>query len=171
MEPKNKSYFEIINNRFSCRSFKEEKIKKEELIQILEAGRIAPTAVNFQPQRIIAVEDEALIKKMQDNFKGAFNAKTILVVCYDKNVCWTRKNDNKCFGDVDSAIVATHMMLACEALDIGCCYVCAFKEDVLREILDIPQNYGVNCMLPIGYKACEAGPKNRVALEEIVTYR
>lgn len=171
MSNKFESYYNIINNRYSCRKFKDELIKREELEKILEAGRLAPTAVNRQPQRIIVVENEEVIKVMQETFKHVFNAKTIIVVCYDKNEAWTRRYDDRCFGDVDSSIVATHMMLACEALDIGSCYVCSYDEIKLRNILGINDNYGVNCMLPIGYKDIDAQEKNRKKLEEIVTYR
>lgn len=165
------NYFDLIKSRYSCRNFKDERISDEELNKILESGIIAPTAVNYQPERIYVINDDKLIDVMHNNFKNTFNAKTILVVCYDNNEAWTRKRDSKCFGEVDATIVATHMMLACEALDIGCCYVCSFDELKLREILNININHIVSCMLMIGYKNDSPKEKQRKDLKDIVIYR
>ena len=57
-------YFDVINKRFSCRGFLPKKITKEELNKVLNAGILAPTAVNFQPERIIVVENEEILLKM-----------------------------------------------------------------------------------------------------------
>ncbi len=147
----NKSFFEVINERFSCREFRDERITTEEVEAILEAARLAPTAVNFQPQRIFVVENEALLEKLKEATRFTFDAKTIFVVCYDEEVSYKRRYDNKEFGDIDATIVATHMMLAAQALGLGSCFVASMKEDILKAILSIPSNYHVTCLLPVGY--------------------
>ena len=147
----NKTYFEVINERFSCREFTLERIKTDEVEAILEAARLAPTACNFQPQRIFVVENEALLEKLKEATKFTFNAKTLFVVCYDDTQSYKRRNDNKEHGDIDATIVATHMMLACDAIGLGSCFVASFKEDILKAILSIPANYHVTCLLPVGY--------------------
>ena len=172
MDTKNyKSYNDTIMERFSCRSFLPQKITQNELQEVLKARILAPTAVNFQPERIIVVENEALLEKMKEATRFTFDAKTILVVCYDKNVSWHRKSDGKDHGDIDATIVATQMMLEATTLGLGTCFVCSFKEEILRNILDIPENYGVTCMLPIGYpkEVLPHGP--RIDIEDIVIYK
>lgn len=167
----NKNYFETIEERFSCRSFQACKIKNEEILKILNAARLAPTACNLQPQRIYVVENEVLLERLKVVTRFTFDAKTIFVVCHDKNVSWHRKSDGKDHGVIDSTICATLMMLAATALGIGSCYVCAFKEDVLKEILDIPSSYEVNCLLPVGYPKDVLPHNNRMDLEDFVIYK
>lgn len=164
-------YNDVINERFSCRSFLPKKITKEELNQILNTGILAPTAVNFQPERIIVVENEELLEKMKEATRFTFDAKTIIVVCYDKSVSWHRRSDGKDHGDIDSAIVATNMMLEATNLKLGSCFVCSFKDAILRNILEIPDNYGITCMLPIGYPKEIKPHGERKGLEDIVSYK
>ena len=51
-------FLELAKERYSCRSFKDKKIEKEKILKILEAARVAPTAVNFQPQRILVLDSK-----------------------------------------------------------------------------------------------------------------
>lgn len=167
----NKGFFEVIEERFSCRSFTAEKITTEEINALLEAARLAPTAVNFQPQKIYVVENQNLLAKLNEATRFLFNAKTCFVVCYDTTESWHRKNDGKDHGDIDATIVATHMMLAATAIGLGSCYVCSFKKDMVREILGIPEEYEINCLLPVGYPK-EVVPHNeRKDIEDIVIYK
>ena len=165
------TYFDVINDRFSCRNFLSKKISTTELNQILNAGLLAPTACNFQPQKIYVVENETLLNRLNEATRFTFDAKTILVVCYDVNESWHRRSDNKDHGEIDATICATQMMLAATALGLGSCYVCSFKKDILRGILGIPSNYEISCLLPIGYPK-EVKPRNtRKELEDIVIYK
>lgn len=167
----NKTYFDTINERFSCRNFTDKKISDEEVKNILNAARLAPTAVNYQPEHIYVVEDPILLDKLKTATRFTFDAKTIFVVCYDKNVSWHRGNDGKDHGDIDCAIIATHMMLAVTAMGLGSCYVCSMKENIVKEILDIPSNYVVSCLLPVGYPKEIKPHGSRRSLDEIVIYK
>ena len=166
-----KDFFDVINERFSCREFTDERIKTEEVEKILEAANLAPTACNFQPQRIYVVENEALLEKLKEATKYTFDAKTVFVICYDDTVSYKRYNDSKEHGDIDATIVATHMMLACEALNIGSCFVCSFKEEILKTILSIPSNYHVTCLLPVGYKKEIKDHNERIDVGDFVFYK
>lgn len=167
----NKTFDDVIVNRFSCRNFTAERITTEELNYILEAGRLAPTAKNKQPERIIVIENEGLLERLKEATPCTFDAKTVLVVCYDKNECWIRKTDSKYHGEIDATIAATNMMLATYAINLGTTFVCAFDNDILKSILDIPSNIEPVCLLPIGYPK-EIKPHNtRVELEDLVIYK
>ena len=50
----------LFEERFSVRKFSDKKVEKEKVDLILEAGRLAPTAVDFQPQRIFVLESEKI---------------------------------------------------------------------------------------------------------------
>ncbi len=166
-----KTYFEVIEERFSCRSFTASKITTEEIQILLEAARLAPTSVNNQPQKIYVVENTNLLEKLNEASRFVFNAKTVFIICYDPKESWHRKSDDKDHGDIDASIVATQMMLAATAIGLGSCYVCSFNENKLKEILDIPGDYKVNCILPVGYPKDILPHNSRKELEEFVIYK
>ena len=58
-------FLELAKNRYSCRSFSDKKVEREKLDKILEAGRVAPTAVNLQPQRVLVLDEEDRLKKIK----------------------------------------------------------------------------------------------------------
>lgn len=166
-----KSYFEVIEERFSCRSFTADKIKTEEIRKILEAANLAPTAVNYQPQRIYVVENPKLLERLTEASRFIFEAKTVFVICYDTTRSWHRHSDGKDHGDIDATIVATHMMLAATAMGLGSCYVCSFKKNVLKDILGIPQEYEISCLLPVGYPKDILPHNTRCEIEDFVIYK
>lgn len=164
-------YFDAIEKRFSCRSFTEEKISRELLNKVLEAGILAPTACNYQPERIIVVEDPILLEKLKEGTRYTFNAKTLLVIAHDKNISWHRGNDGVDHGPIDSAIVATQMALAATSLGLGTCFVCSMREAVVRNILELPDNFNVDIILPIGYPSEVLLHNTRKNMDEIVTFK
>ncbi len=162
---------ECIENRFSCRNFKDEAITKDELNQIIKAGILAPTACNFQPERIYVISNEDILLQLKDVTKYTFNAKNIIVICYDENVSWKRRLDNKEYGEVDATIVATHMVLEAESLGIGTCFVASFDEAKLRKILKLDENIKPVLMIPLGYPKEKGVPNSRKRIEDLVIYK
>ena len=75
----------LISDRYSCRKYSQEVVKDEDILKILEAGRIAPTAHNNQPQRIYVVKSEEGKEKLMKDFKFNFNAPCYLVFGYNVN--------------------------------------------------------------------------------------
>ncbi len=61
----------LINQRFSVRKYMEKAVEKEKLIQVLEAGRMAPSAVNYQPWHFIVVENDEILKQIYNCYKGS----------------------------------------------------------------------------------------------------
>ena len=87
-----------------------------------------------------------------------FNAPTALLICSDKDACWTRKYDGKKSYDIDAAIVTTHMMLEAENIGVGTTWVMHFRPQVVREEFALPDNYEASAMLMMGYPAPDAEP-------------
>ncbi len=164
-------FLELAKNRYSCRSFLNKKVEKEKIEKILEAGRIAPTAVNYQPQRILVLQDEEKLSKLSECTRYGWNAPVIMIICYDKNISWKRKFDGKDEGIVDAAIVATQMMLEIEDLGLGTTWIGYFDSQKVKEIYELPENYEVVAILPIGYKSDDSKPSEmhykRNSLEEM----
>ena len=162
---------EILEKRFSCRSFLDKDIEEEKINKILDAGILAPTACNFEPERIIVLRDKDIINKLNDATRYTFNAPLIFVICYDKNVSWKRRYDNKDHGDIDASIVATNMVLMATSLDLGTCFVASFDEKKVKDILGLPDNYIVSLMIPTGYPT-EVRPHNkRLDMKDLVIYK
>ena len=152
-------FFELAKARYSVRKFKKDMIEDAKLEAILEAGRVAPTACNNQPQKIYVVKSEENRKKLAEVCRFTFDAPVILVIGYDKERDWkNRRMPGYSSGETDAAIVCTHMMLEAWEQGIGSCWVGAFAADAVEEALALPENIRVTAMLPLGYAADDAEP-------------
>ena len=149
----------ILKERRSCRKYLNKQVEAEALDLILEAGRVAPTACNNQPQKIYVARSKASRKKLASVCRCTFDAPVILVVCYDRNRDWKNKlQPGYESGETDAAIVCTHMMLQAFALGIGSCWVGYFNANDVSSVLDLPENLTVSALLPMGYPAADAAP-------------
>ena len=134
-------------------------IEDEKLSYILEAGRVSPTACNFQPQKIYVLKNAEMLEKLNTVCRFTFGAPVVLVICYDKDRDWKNKRMGGVgSGQTDAAIVATHMMLAAWEQGIGSCWVGAFSADKVSEVLSLPENLVVTALMPMGYPADDAEP-------------
>ena len=150
-------FLELAKNRYSCRSFSNKKVEKEKIYKILEAGRIAPTAMNIQPQRILVLEDKEKLEALGKCTRYGWGAP----ICYDKDISWKRKYDNQDEGIVDASIVTTQMMLEVHNLGLGSTWVGYFDPMKVREVYKIPANLEIVSILPIGYPSEDAKPNER----------
>ena len=153
------TFQELAHARYSVRSFKDQPIEEEKMKLILEAGRIAPTACNNQPQKIYVAKSEEARKKLASVCRCTFDAPVIMVVCYDRTRDWKNKlMPGYESGETDAAIVCTHMMLQAFELGVGSCWVGYFNAQAVSEALNLPENVTVSALLPIGYPAETAAP-------------
>ena len=153
------TFMELSKARYSVRSFQNTPIEEEKLNLILEAGRIAPTACNNQPQKIYVAKSEDAKEKLASVCRFTFGAPVILVVCYDRTRDWKNKlMPGYESGETDAAIVCTHMMLQAAELGIGSCWVGYFNAQEIADALGLPEHVTVSALLPIGYAAEGAAP-------------
>jgi nitroreductase len=153
------TFLELAKERYSVRSFKKDAIEEKKLSAILEAGRVAPTARNFQPQKIYVVKSEENRQKLASVCRFTFDAPVILVIAYDTERDWKNKlMPGYSSGETDATIVGTHMMLAAWEQGIGSCWVGYFNADDVRNALALPDHIRVTALMPIGYPADDAAP-------------
>lgn len=152
------NFLELAKARYSLRKFSDKPIESEKLNMITDAGRLAPTAVNFQPQRIVVLDGEKVREKMQLCTKYAFNPPTYLLVCYDRDASWKRDYDGYDSGAIDASIVATHMIMQAAELGLGTCWVGSFDPSAVKREFALAENYEPVVILPIGYPAPDAHP-------------
>lgn len=167
-------FLELAQKRYSCRSFENKMVEQEKIDKILEAGRLSPTGRNLQPQRILVLTDKEKLNKLSECTKYGWNAPVIMIICYDRNVSWKRKQDGREGGDIDASIVTTHMMFEIAELELGTTWIGSFDPVKVRGVYNIPENYEIVSILPIGYPSKEAKPSElhfeREDLQKIVFY-
>lgn len=151
-------FLALATERYSVRKFKNVPVEQEKIDLILKAGHLAPTACNIQPQKILVIQSEKALAKLKNATRCHFDAPCAFLVCADKTECWIRKYDGKTSGDIDAAIVTTHMMLQAQSLGLGTTWVMHFNPQVMREEFNIPQSYEPVALLVTGYAACDAEP-------------
>jgi nitroreductase len=144
------NFLELAKQRCSIRSFIEKPIEKKKLEYILEAGRVAPSACNKQPQRIIVVQNAENIKKVQKAYR-TFGSQCVFIICRDKRNELIRPFDNKCSGDLDIGIVTDHMMLAAREKGIGSVMVGLFDPGIITKEFNIPEYIQPTALLILGY--------------------
>ncbi len=159
-----KDFLELAKNRYSVRKFDGKEIPKEDMDKIIEAGISAPTAVNFQPFKIWAVESEEARAKLLDCTKMKFiePAKVIFVIGAKPDQAWVRAYDGKNFAEVDASIVATHMMLAIHDLGYGSTWIGHFNVNLVKEAFPEMEGYELIALLPVSgiEEGCAPAPKH-----------
>ena len=162
-------FYEVINKRRSIRAYKKDPVEDSKLSRILNAARLAPTAANRQPYSLIVVKDEDTKIRLKDAYSQEwfFTAPVIICACALPDDAWKR-NDGKGYVDVDVAIAMDHLILAASAEGLGTCWIAAFKPEVVREVLNIPDNMEPLVLTPLGYPETIPEPTFRKPLEEMV---
>lgn len=153
------SFLELARARWSVRSFSPKPIEEEKLHHILQAGQIAPTAVNYQPQKIYVLQSEDAIRKIRSLTNSTYKAPVVLLVCYDERLSWhSHFVEGYNSGEMDASIVCTHMMLEAWELGIGSCWVMLFDPYEVKRVFKLPEHIHPVCLLPIGYPSATATP-------------
>lgn len=165
-------FLELAKQRCSMRAYQDKEVEGEKIKKILEAGRIAPTAANCQPQRILVINNETALQKLAKGVQY-HKAPLAVIVCSDIKNTWVRPYDKKSMADIDGAIVADHMVMEAEDLGLGTCWLTYFQPQIIKQAFNIPGNYEIVAILSIGYAAAgKASPERhaqeRHVMEEVV---
>lgn len=167
-------FLKLASERFSVREFTDEPINQETIDKILKAAHVAPTGCNYQPFRILVINTAGSVEKLKKCTKCHFSSRCAMLVCYNKDECWTRKYDGAVSGPVDACIVTTHMMLEATELGIGSCWVMHFDPAAMRQEFNIPENIEPVALLVMGHPKDGVKPLNLHnefrALDELVVY-
>ena len=167
-------FINIAKQRYSVRSYTDQKVEAEKLEKILEAAHVAPTAANLQPVHLIAVQGEEGLAKI-GKAANIYGAPLAIIVCADHNKAWVRPFDKKQTGDIDASILTDHTMLQATELGLGSVWVCSFKPDVLSKEFSLPSNLEPVNILAIGYSDegaadTERFDSARIPVSQLVSY-
>ena len=167
----------VIKKRRSVRGYLDKTIPEQVLGRVLEAARLAPTAANKQPFKLVLVTDKQTKSKLVEaSRKQTFIAEAPIVVvgCAFPDESYQNIGGIRTSEEIDISIVFDHLMLQAAEEDLGTCWIGAFNEDQIKAILNIPFNVKVIGLTPLGYpakKEFKSGKHlERKALSEIILY-
>ncbi len=170
---------QILKTRKSTRSFDSRPVKENDLISIIEAARLAPSACNSQTWRFVAVTNKEIIQKICDQAmrpvipnRWLEQAPLVFVGCSQLDVIANRIGTGVTgieYYQIDLGIAMEHMVLKATELGLGSCWIGWFSEDKVKEILKIPKRIKVSAMLAVGYaKDKPAKKRKRKSIDKIV---
>ena len=163
---------ELIKTRRSVRSYQDRSIPEDLLERLLEAARWAPSARNLQPWKLVVVRDEQRRKALAEAAHGQRFVEKAPVILAAVAVDPERMMSCEVPAyAVDTAIAVDHLTLAAADEGLGTCWICAFEQDRVRQILNVPDSCKVVALLPVGYPA-DAPPshRSRKPIEELICY-
>ncbi len=162
--------FEAIQKRRSIRKYKQKIVEKEKLLKVLEAARLAPSAMNRQPYAFLVTSNNETIEKLSSACNQEWIVPTIIVVCAFPGEAWVR-DDGEEYWKADAAVAMNNMSLQAYAEGLGTCWIVAFNEEKIKAILKITPEARVVAMTPLGYPAEKKGPvTKRKKIDELVHY-
>ena len=163
--------YEAIRSRYSVRSYQDKPVEDDKLGRILEAARLAPSGSNRQGWKFVVVRDADTRGKLVAACRDQEFVAAAPVVIAGVGLTPDRKMSCDVPGDpVDVAIAMEHIALAAVAEGLGTCWIGAFHQDRVRDLLGVSADAKVVEVMTLGYPADELPAKNRKAIDEIVCY-
>lgn len=157
--------YEVILSRRSVRAYRREPIEKGDLEKILEAAKWAPSAGNRQPWHFVVVLDDQLKEKLVPACRNQVFVRD--AACLVVGLADTENSPK--WAIVDTTIALEHIVLEATELGYGTCWIGAFDEVKVKELLKIPDKYRIVALITIGKPAETPSPRPRKSLKEIVS--
>lgn len=167
------TFKELVESRFSVRSYTDEPVSPQQLDYVMECARLSPSAVNFQPWHFYIVTSPEAKSKLHQCYNREWfkTAPMYIVCCVRHDEAWVRKSDGKKHGNIDIAIATEHICLAAAEQGLGTCWVCNFDAELCHELFYLPENEEAAVLIPIGHPAAdvEQKVKDRKSNDEIIS--
>ena len=162
--------FEAIRRRRSIRKYQQKVVEKEKLLKVLEAARLAPSSMNRQPYAFVVIKKKETIEKISSACNQDWMAPIMIVVCVFPKEAWIR-DDGEEYWKVDASNAMNNIALMASAEGLGTCWIAAFNEEEIKNVLKIPPEARVLALTTLGYPAEKKGPiTNRKRIDALVHY-
>jgi nitroreductase len=183
------NFWKVVQNRRSVRKFKPDSIPENDILQIIDAARMAPTSGNQQPWKFLVIRDRNTINRMKEAsinkrldmfdrgqrlkeeekirtwFGGYFSAPVFILVLTDNNSTYPDYNH------WDGPLAVENLMLAARALGYGTVFITdAIPESVTKEVLHIPDAYTRVCITPLGIPVEWPATPAKKKLDELIVW-
>jgi len=163
---------EAIQKRCSVRKYRPDPFPEDVLGRVLQAARLAPSGKNFQPWRFILVrsaETKERLARAAAHQTFIAEAPLVVVACADPEASYAKMGRYMKSWPVDVACALEHLMLQAAAEGLGTCWIGAFEERAVKDVLGVPEEIRVLALTPLGYPAEVPSFRGRKKLEEIVS--
>ncbi len=157
-----------IKERYSCRDYKPREIEEEKLNEIIEAARLAPSAHNEQPYRLVVAKSKEVREALGSACKQDFIARASLIVAGVSLESGEVMSSGASRSSVDVAIAMEHVALQATELGLGTCWVGAFDQQKAKEALSLSSDEAIIALMPLGYPADKQGERVRKDIDELV---
>lgn len=159
------SLVDVILSRRSVRRYQKKEIPRDAMDKILEAGRQAPSAMNRQPWHFIVVTSNESKKELSKwLFTKHIKDSPVTIVGCAKTGFLDRK-----WSIIGTSIALQNMVIAAWALGIGSCWIGGFKEDKVKELLEIPDKWKIVALVTLGYPDKIPHVKRKKPIEKVVS--
>ncbi|NJK94676.1 MAG: nitroreductase [Bacteroidales bacterium] len=168
-------FLELAKKRYSCRNYKTDAVEEEKLMKVLEAARVAPSAVNYQPWHFFIVRNPENKARIAEAYQRDWmkTAPVLLIACGNKHISWKR-SDGKEHMEIDISIAIDHLTLQATELGLATCWICNFQPKKLKEVLKVASHLEPVAIIPVGYPADETDierhSNKRKPISEIITW-
>jgi len=177
-------FLSIMQNRKSCRSYQEKNVSREDLLKIVEAGRLSPSGCNAQPWKFIIVDEPEALEKVrdalvvEDGMTGApwrDQVPAFIIFCEQEAkvrpsvIAHYKDSQRFAQGDIGAAC----MNMCHQAMDMGLstCIIGMNDQEKMEQSFGIPSGHEVRLVLAVGYSAEKNNPpKVRKPLEEVCSF-
>jgi nitroreductase len=164
-------FLELVASRYSVRSYESRPVEQDKLDRVLEAVRLAPSGSNRQPWKFVVVRDPEVRRQLMPACMNQPHIAQAPVVIAGVGLMPERMMHCDIPGDpVDLSIAMDHLTLAATSEGLGTCWIGAFDQDKVRQVLGIPESAKVVEVMTLGYPADEPRAKSRKSMDEIVCY-
>ena len=167
-------FFDLINERESCRAYTGEPVEKELILKCIDAARLAPSTCNGQPWYFyLVLNDQMKTEMVKATQSFTTKAGAFIVMLEEKPTLPTKianKFKDQDFTQIDLGIAATHICLAATQLGLSTCMIGWFSEEKIKKLLDVPKNKRVRLVISVGYDDNqETREKKRKDLDKLLT--
>ncbi len=161
----------LVLSRASVRHYEERDIPDADVLAIMEAARLAPSAENAQPWRFVAVKSPAAREALSRAcFSGIFSptrfaarAPLIVALCAERTglIEAGKSIKDRAMYQLDCGIAGEHLVLQAAELGLGTCWIGWFNRRAARRALGVPWHVQVVALIPVGYPRETASPQRR----------
>jgi nitroreductase len=158
----------LIKERRSIRNFTSQNIPIQEIYELLEAARWAPSGGNVQPLRYVIVASRETIEAIKMVSPGLFGEPPVIIVmCFNEDKILSTSQIH--FIDLGAAL--QNILLMAHSKGIGCCPVASFDAEAVAELLSLPNKIKPVLLLALGYPDGHPSPPSRLPLDELIVGR
>jgi len=157
----------VVRRRRSAHSFLKKRASWKAVLDAVEAANYGPFAGNLNNLRFLIIEEEETIAKVAKHAEQTWigEAGIIVIVCSDETTLEDKYGERgRVYSRQQAGAAIETFILKLADLGLGSCWVGAYSDELLKEVLKIPQHIQIEAVIPVGYedkKSYEKKPKKK----------